>query len=539
MIIQMTRQLLEDYEVWLREQGLKWPQNLTCPARIFLRWMSAQGLSLAQLSPRQLNDFLCWRKARTRKYVTLYHGWHRLRRFLRYLAVQNLAPGGLDNAVSCRWLDVPGGLPGYRGVMRQLFVRTFSMRRYRLPLFEPHLENHISSLLKRGYSKATIMQVLTHTYRFHEFLSRKRVGSLSQVSPALLKSFIRQERVRFRRKRGRAPSEFHIYVVAVYVERFLVYAWAQRGKSFHRIKPASESRLLSEGLIGRYLDFCRSDRGLKPATVQSHRQGLIRLRSFLESRGIRKLQAVTAADLQDFCLQLSRTRTAPGMAGALGPIRHFFRYLHVDGRIESDPARGLVSPCRYRAARRPKYLPWRKVEQLLAGVDRSSAVGKRDYAILVLLACHGLRAREVAGLRIPDLDLDAPALLLRERKGGKAARIPLSRRTQKALQDYLVVRPASVRDEVFLTVQAPIHPLGRHLWQVAWRRLEARFGRSLSSHGSYVLRHSFAKAMLDRGARLTDIGTLLGHRCLSSTLTYTRVATEELREVADNYAEFL
>lgn len=515
------------------------PLAYTCQARIFLRWISAKGLAPVHLTSRDINDFLCFHRARGRKYATLYAGWHRLRRFLRYLAAEKLAPGCLTEEISCRWLDMPGGLPAYRGVLRELFRRTFPMRKYRLTLFEPHLESYLRHLLDQGYSKASVLHVLNHNYRFHGYLVRGKIRSLAQVSPALLEAFIRQTRARFRKRRGRTPSEFHISVLAGCVEKFLVYAFARLGGSFHEVKHDPDSRLLPNELLGRYLDFCRDHRGLKSATQEGHRKEVLRLRSFLEEKGICGLQAVTAADLQAFCLHRSRDMTAQGLQGVLGPVRHFFRYLQLDGRIESDPAINLLPPCRFRADLRPKYLPWDKVEQLLAGINRGGVAGKRDYAILVLLAQHGLRSREAASLRISDVDFDAPSLLLRERKGGRVARLPLSRRAKEALADYLAVRPACMREEIFLTAQAPIHPLGRGLWAIAWRHLEKRFGRSLPGHGSYVLRHSFAKALLDRGARLSDIGTLLGHRALSSTLTYTRVATEDLRQVADNYADFL
>lgn len=539
MIDRMDEGLLRDYAGWLKRRGLKSPEAYSCQARILLRWLSGKGLALAELGAPQLNDFLCWRRARARRQVTVYNGWHRLTKFLLYLATRKLAPGGLAEMISCCWLDQPGGLPAYQGVLRGLYTRAFPMRRYRLTLFGPDLEGHVKDLLARGYSRSSALYVLNAAYRLHEFLVRKKTKSLLDVEPPLLGAFIRWTRARFRDRRGRAPSEFYMYVTKMCVARFVAYAFSRRGRRFQEAPAEQDSPLLPDRLLERYLEFCRAHRGLKPATQESHRQALQRMRTSLDDRGIRRLEDVTAADLQALCLDLARTRTPQGIAGVLGPVRRFFQYLHLQGRIECDPGRGLLLPCGFRDALRPKYLPWPKVERLLAGVDLSTPRGKRDYAILVLLACHGLRAREAAGIRVQDVDFEKRSVFLRERKGGVAQTVPLSDRAAKALRDYLSVRPARACEEVFLTSKAPLHPLGIRLWSVAWRHLDKRFGPSIPGHGSYVLRHSFAKAMLDRGAPLHDIGLLLGHRRLTSALTYTRVDTEGLREVADNYAAWL
>ncbi|MBI4669260.1 MAG: tyrosine-type recombinase/integrase, partial [Elusimicrobia bacterium] len=110
-------------------------------------------------------------------------------------------------------------------------------------------------------------------------------------------------------------------------------------------------------------------------------------------------------------------------------------------------------------------------------------------------------------------------------------------RCQQALADYLTIRPHCSNPRLFLTLRAPWRPLTKTILdkRVRWR-LKERFGNSLPAYGCHVLRHSFAKAMLDRGAPLSHISVLLGHQALQSTYVYTRISIEEMREVADNYA---
>jgi site-specific recombinase XerD len=130
-------------------------------------------------------------------------------------------------------------------------------------------------------------------------------------------------------------------------------------------------------------------------------------------------------------------------------------------------------------------------------------------------------------------------MFLRHRKDGASVQMPLSPQTEEALQDYLAVRSACPASEIFLTEKAPMKPFKMSIQSVATRHILKFFGKLPFSQGSHLLRHSFAKALLDRGAKLHEVGVLLGHRSMRSTQIYTRIAIEELREVADNYANLL
>jgi site-specific recombinase XerD len=220
--------------------------------------------------------------------------------------------------------------------------------------------------------------------------------------------------------------------------------------------------------------------------------------------------------------------------------RVFFRFLYLREYIPSDLAQHFASPCRFKADRRPKYLPWAKIQKALATVDRRHPKGIRDYAVLTLLIYHGLRPREVAQLALADIDFDNSSFLVRERKNGTSTRLPLSSTAKEAIQQYLAVRPATSIPNVFLGHRAPLRPLATSaIGSFTPRYLRQCFGGSLRCYGPYLFRHSFAKALLDRGATLPQVGALLGHRCIDSTLIYTRIHTQQLREVADNYANLL
>lgn len=292
--------------------------------------------------------------------------------------------------------------------------------------------------------------------------------------------------------------------------------------------------------VDRFARHVREHGELKPTTVQVYLIWLKHLARYLELRGVRTVRRLRLAELDAFLAHRGARMSPRSLYGVRAAMRAFLRYLYVQGELEWDFGGDLARPSRFSADQRPKYLPWAEVEALLSGIDRDKPVGKRAYAVMALLACQGLRAGEVAKLRLEDLDFKTGSIFIRERKSGRSARLPMSARVKDAVEDYLRVRPASERGPVFVTVDTSLKPMSAaRIGVLAGCRLRRRFPGRIESCGSHVLRHSFAKSLLDRGARLTDLGLMLGHRHLRSTLMYARIATEELREVADNYARLL
>ena len=156
----------------------------------------------------------------------------------------------------------------------------------------------------------------------------------------------------------------------------------------------------------------------------------------------------------------------------------------------------------------------------------------RDRAIILLLAVYGLRAGEVAGVRLKDFDWEQERLRIRRPKQRKAQEYPLVRSVGDAVLRYLrKVRPHSAHDEVFLTCRAPYHPMGSWaLWPVVARRLRG-MGVKLSHYGPHCLRHACATHLLSRGLSLKEIGDHLGHKHPETTRIYAKVDLVQLRQV--------
>ncbi|HAZ07946.1 MAG TPA: hypothetical protein DCZ01_05345 [Elusimicrobia bacterium] len=529
----MDAELRHRFLAYLKAMGIGSWKYYKNAASVFLRWLSSKNLSLPEVTPTLINQYLCFRKSSKLEPATHFYP---IRTFFRYAVQAGIVHQDPTTGVFCSWLDVPGGYPAYQGVLRQLLRRPAAILKYRLPLFTPDLEMYVKHLLDQGYSKRNLCGVLHYNFYFHRYLARRGIERLMQITPDHVEAYQRR-RLRHPGKHDPRCSDKTIRNTQGYIEGFLRYAFDRRGRHFRPPPPTPNPSVLPNRLVEDYLDFCRIHKGLKASTREDQQEELRRLGLFLTSRGLREIQKVALLDLDAYCLERSGRPNA--QQKSVSVLRSFLRYLYLEGILPHDWAKHIHSPCRFHADTRPKYLPWNKIQDLLAAVDRSDVAGKRNYAILALLACHGLRAREAAGLKIADIEWADNSFLLRERKNGATTRLPLSPQARQALQEYIAVRPVCPAPEVFLTAYAPIKPLGKSLFAVAHRLTYKHLGRLLPHQGAYVLRHSFAKVMLDRGASLSEIGTLLGHTSLHSTFTYTRIATEDMREVADNYAGLL
>lgn len=222
-------------------------------------------------------------------------------------------------------------------------------------------------------------------------------------------------------------------------------------------------------------------------------------------------------------------RGAQGMGGAL---RSFFRFLLQHGEVERDLAIWVPTVAAWRLSTVPKYLKPEEVERLLKACDRSSATGRRDHAILLLLARLGLRAGEVAALQLDDIDWRAGEIMIRG-KGLVHQRLPLLAEVGEALALYLCQdRPSRPVRQVFLRMRAPRRGLAVSAISTIVRRALERAGLQVALKGAHLLRHSLATGLLRQGASMTEIGEVLRHRLAATTEIYAKVDLDRLRSLA-------
>ncbi len=214
-------------------------------------------------------------------------------------------------------------------------------------------------------------------------------------------------------------------------------------------------------------------------------------------------------------------------------FRSFFRFLLQKGELQVDLAASVLTVADWRLSTVPKYLTPEEVERVLNACDRRMATGRRDYAILLLLARLGLRAGEVVALQLEDINWRAGEILVRG-KGLLHERMPLPSDVGQALTSYLRRgRPACQTRRVFVRMRAPRRGFANPATLSGIvRRALARADLHPPSRGAHLLRHSLATSMLGSGATMRELAEILRHRAINSTEIYAKVDFQGLRSLA-------
>jgi site-specific recombinase XerD len=282
-----------------------------------------------------------------------------------------------------------------------------------------------------------------------------------------------------------------------------------------------------------YEQHLREARGLARATIINYGPFI---HSFLKDRfggGPVNLSHLCARDVVGF-VECQARRLHPKRAKLLTTaLRSFLQYVRYRGSAKLDLAAAVPVVANWSMSSIPRAIAPDQVRQLLASIDRRSAMGRRDYAVLLLLARLGLRSGEVAFLDLDDIDWNAGQLSVRG-KSGQRSELPLPAEVGQAIAAYLRRgRPQSTSRRVFLRAKAPLRgfrgscgvgSIVRHCLQ--------RAGLETPTHGAHQFRHGLATELLRQGASLGEIGELLGHHSPETTKIYTKVDLDALRTLA-------
>ncbi|MCA1697373.1 MAG: site-specific integrase [Actinobacteria bacterium] len=285
-----------------------------------------------------------------------------------------------------------------------------------------------------------------------------------------------------------------------------------------------------EDLLEDYRGYLSIERRLSAHTVLDAYEPAARL--FLaawEGPDGLGLERLCAADVSSFLARECPKRSVSGARDLVCALRSLLRYLHLAGVVEAPLVWAVPSVADLRDRTLPRGLEPAAVRRLLASCDRRRLVGRRDYAILLLLARLGLRAGEVAAIGLDDVDWRAGELLVRG-KGSRQDLLPLPVDVGEAIVSYLRRRPRCECRALFLRVTAPLEGLNR--CTVAWVVRAACDRAGLPRVGAHRLRHTAATEMLRAGASLPEIGQVLRHREQKTTAIYAKVDRNALRALA-------
>ena len=413
-------------------------------------------------------------------------------------------------------------------MLEKYFVKPETADRIRALWLGPEIEHYVVWLAEQGYADRTVLRRVPLLARFAEFAQSRGATTVEDL-PAHVEAFVTEWLARWRPVRGgdstrqvakeiRGPIQQMLELV---VPKFRGTGRAQLGDPFVETLPG-------------FFEYLVSERGLRPATIRHYRHHLHRFAAYLARIGVSQLVELSPALLSAFVAERSATGLArTTIRNGCGVLRVFLRYAHREGLLPSDLSGAVEWPQAYRLSTIPRSISWEEVAKVLNSVDRRTPVGKRDYAILLLLVTYGLRSREIAALVLDDISWRRERLAIPERKAGHSSAFPLSTSVGEALADYMQHgRPQTTDRHVFFRAVAPLQPIGSAAISARATHYLHKAGVNVVRPGSHTLRHTCVQRLVDANFALKTIGDFVGHRSEASTKIYAKVAVETLRQVA-------
>ena len=411
-------------------------------------------------------------------------------------------------------------------MFEELFTSPDAIERYRAaPLVQPR-EQYLRHLAGSGARRLTLRQIALDQVRLLQLLDlcegeKVTVARIEAVAPEWDRA--RHYKLGRRPPASRQSTKYALNRVTRWL-RFL--GWLDEPQE--DLHPYSVE-------LGVFEEWMRAERCLAEGTIDINLRSAREFLDWLTARG-NQLKSVRIDDVDAAieAKQIGRRYSRVTIRGYAERLRAFVRFAESRGWCAAGMAAGIVPPRFYPDENVRSTLSRDDVRRLLATTDGDRPGDTRDRAILMLLIVYGLRAGEVRSLRVDDLDWENETLRVCRPKTGRTDLFPLSQAVGQAIVRYLVeVRPRHPERVLFLTLAAPIRPLGRSAPGRMVRRRMDDAGIAAERRGTHALRHTAAQHLLDRGVSMKVIGDYLGHRNPRSTKAYARFDLNVLREVAD------
>jgi site-specific recombinase XerD len=380
----------------------------------------------------------------------------------------------------------------------------------------------VADLRAAGYARNTLSTKRVTLERFIRWRGRRKHSSHelteSEISEFLTKS-LQIDRSR-RSVASRALFDFLDYL---------------RRRNVVTTCAAKPRETVSSALVKRYADFLRDEKGLAELSLKVYLPVAEDLLHYLEEEhGVRSVQRLDASLLRAFLFERAQARSSACVRLLASSLRSFLRFLHVQDEIPKDLTAAIPTVRRWAQPDIPKKLTPAEVKQVLEAPDPDTPTGRRDFAILLLLARLGLRSSEILSIELGDLHWKTGEMVIRG-KGNRQDLLPLPRDVGAAIATYLRRdRGARPTRRVFLRTIAPRVPLTGpasvgHIVRRAMAKAGVERPMQIAAH---LFRHTLASRMLQQGANLRDISEVLRHRALVSTEIYAKIDLGALQEVA-------
>jgi integrase/recombinase XerD len=388
--------------------------------------------------------------------------------------------------------------------------------RMRVSCVGPHLNVLARAMAQAGFKTSTIVEHLHSAVQLARWAKRRHIR-LALWDESILTGF---RRYLIRRGLGKWRR------VLAHAGQFLTFL---RGQGAIAAAVPAPERPCS-AVLSSFAGWMIQHRGVTPHTISRYRRAL---EVFLAALG-EDWAAYNATGIRAFVVEQLGHHSRGETREAVTAIRSFLRFLVAEGRIVSGLEHCVPTVPQWSLSSLPRYLEAPDIERVIGSCDLTTGHGLRDHAVLLLLSRLGLRAGDIVGMRLNDIDWRCGTLRI-QGKSRREAVLPLPQDVGDALLAYLERgRPKSDSPRVFLTVLAPTRPFASSVSVADIVRFAlARAGvQNPPSRGAHLLRHSAATAMLRAGSSLETIGTVLRHRRSQTTALYAKVDLAMLQQIA-------
>ncbi len=419
-------------------------------------------------------------------------------------------------------------------MLERYFIKPETVDRIRASWIGEPIERYVHWLTENGYAARNVYRRVPILRQFGEYAQGQGAENFAELE-AFVEPFVIQWVFNHGRHYKQIPRwvENEARTPVEQMLRLILPDFKGKGRAQTVHAPFLEK------VPGLFM-YLRQERGLKESSILHHGHYLRLFEAYLEQIELTNLADITPAILSAFLIKEGRRLSKSSVTGLCSSLRVFLRYIHREGLISADLSGAIDPPRKYQLSDYPRSITWTDVRRMLNTIDRRSILGKRDYAILLLLVTYGLRANEVASLKLDDIDWDRERLLVSERKAGHNTAYPLSGIVGEAIVDYLKYgRPKTDQRHIFFRVMAPWVPLTSSAISQRVTHYLHKAGIKVERPGSHTLRHTCVQRLVDAEFSFKTIGDYVGHASPSSTQVYTKVAVEALREVALGHGEEL
>ncbi len=402
----------------------------------------------------------------------------------------------------------------------QLFARASTVRRHATAPYAEERARYLQYCEQRGDSRSTVLR------KAHDLLWISHQLSCSDLPIA-----VDQVREIVLGGRDRQRTDRPDLGLLSTRRRLIGHTCAWLQHLGHLREPAEQVPFGAQ--LDEYCNWARLQRGLADSSVNQFRRTIRQFLRWFGFRGL-PLSSVSARDIDAYlAFGHGQGWARVSIRNTVDALRAFFRYGTQEGWVSAHLVEFIQGPRIYAQEKLPAGPSWTDVERLFAELDMSHPTDVRDRAILMLFAIYGLRAVEVANLRLDDIDWEHDRLRVLRAKRREPQIFPLLPSVGKAVADYLrSVRRPTLHREVFLTLVTPYDPLScSGLYDIVAGRLKS-LDVQCAHYGPHSLRHACAARLVAKGLSLKEIGDHLGHRCTSATRVYAKVDLAGLREVA-------